>query len=223
MGSPSTSIGVIALGQPSPYDPGDLPTLSNLFGDESRISEKLALAGFSNVVEVMIITGPGLMMHGLSSNEVHELDRVLGRARLPHIGVSERRVDFVDQVFGSTQDAPIQILNTASLYNEVRNCHLVEFRPLRLLKSIVVASRWEAREQGVNRPPMTVGDLTGSSFDTIWRTVTDWSSHGPVIRDLSNEVYELAYRMSEWGLSLLDGPRLFPVPTLGNEAEPGIQ
>lgn len=177
-------------------NPGDLPSLAAVLGDNSTAMKALRQAHVHSIVPVMLMPAEVLVsdIKGIGPHTATYITGALARHGLKHHQFNSRARDFVKREFGSIEAAPISALHIAFTGNE--NCTRPMYAHIQLIDLLASIM-----------PSMTVLDLAYTTYEDIVNQIYNEGDalHGPVINRLTGEVRTITHRMSWWDPDLKIG------------------
>ena len=166
-----------------------IPTITEVFKHDLRLLSALRNAGFKSVVPVMLMPREALIdFDGIASPSASNVTKALARFNFGHHSLCERMSVFIEEQFGSVEDAPISILQVAVVHTDV-TCSRLQFDPLPTIYAL------EDLE-----PEMLIADLVRMTSREVQTEAQKQANAGFPLGDIGKDVKKMASRLAFFDL-----------------------
>jgi len=171
-----------------PISVSALPTVSEAFEHEYRLRKAFNLLGVHSLIPIMLMPREALMeLPFIGASSAHRITKILHGLNLSHRTIYEKLTRFIDDQFGCIEDAPIGVLQVATVRTSAATRpHLA---PLDTINALEVYDR-----------EMTVLALTSQTRQEVRKMAQmALNATGRQVHDLDEDLKHLSSRLSYFG------------------------
>lgn len=171
-----------------------LPSITEAFGGNYRLMAALNQAGFKSVVPLMMLPREALLeIPGIGISSAVLVTKTLKKYGYGQHNICERMSTFIEEQFGSIEDAPISTLQVTVVREDIVNRPV--FAPLEIISLLEdIESHF------------TIRDLIRMSRDEVRSLVQSQAAFGMQIHDLPEDIKHLAIRLGNFDLEFVRSP-----------------